>query len=249
MAIVVPDWASWLFFIIIGERFMQANEDLAYQSHEAFKDFAARVERLSDLLEESINASSGALPPEVAERYKRATRMVTDDGGTNYAAEFSKQLRDVAEGRVQTSIQIAEGKVSLLVELAALAFTLFFLEKLAAFTFGGTGALAEFAKAVARYRMLSILAVLNGHTKLLPTLNEALEEMFTALASRLILMASAPPGRKPHGIDVKDLFVNFAAGALNSIFEHVLKGGKDLFKGLFKSKSDLGPGLGKKFDA
>ncbi|WP_037925350.1 hypothetical protein, partial [Streptomyces violaceorubidus] len=61
-----------------------------------------------------------------------------------------------------------------------------------------------------------------------------LEEMFTALASRLILMVSAAPGRKPRGIDVKDLFLNGAAGALNSVFEHFFRGGKKFFASVFK---------------
>uniref|UniRef100_UPI0012FEC302 hypothetical protein n=1 Tax=Streptomyces violaceorubidus TaxID=284042 RepID=UPI0012FEC302 len=78
-----------------------------YQSHLAYKDFSARLHRLSGLLEESVAASGRALPPEIAKRYVGATRMVTDDGGRNYVVEFAKQLDDIAEGRVKTSIQIA----------------------------------------------------------------------------------------------------------------------------------------------
>ncbi|MGW0812776.1 WXG100-like domain-containing protein [Streptomyces viridiviolaceus] len=249
MAIVVPEWANVLFFVIIGERMPQADEDLAYRSHEAFKDFSGQLHKLSELLEESIRASGGALPPEIADRYVRATRMVTDHGGKNYVLEFAKQLDDVAEGRVQISIQIAENKVDIIVELAVLAMTLAFLDSLAAFVFGGTEAFATAAKLASRYRILGMMTLLLKRIHLMPTISEMLEEMFTALASRLILMASAAPGRKPRGIDVKDLFLSGAAGALNSVFEHFFHGGKNIFKGLFKDKADLGPGLGRKFDA
>ncbi|MER7539023.1 hypothetical protein ABTX77_30195 [Streptomyces sp. NPDC097704] len=248
MAIVVPEWANVLFFIIMGGRMPQADEDLAYRSHESFKEFSGNLYKLSELLEESIKASSGALPPEIAERYVRATRMVTDDGGTNYLLEFARQLDDIAEGRVQTSVQIAENKVNIIVELAALAFLLFTLDSLAAFVFGGTESLAAAAKLAYRYKILGMMALLIKRFHLLPTLDEMLEEMFTALASRLILMATAAPGRKPHGIDVKDLFLSGAAGALNAGFEQLFHGAKNIMKGLFKDKPDLGPGFDKKFD-
>ncbi|WP_153183054.1 hypothetical protein, partial [Streptomyces sp. E5N91] len=220
MAIVVPEWANVLFFIIIGERMPQADEDLAFRSHEAFRDFSGQLYRLSGLLEESVRASGGALPPEVAERYVRATRMVTDDGGKNYVLEFARQLEDVAEGRVRTSVQIAENKINILVELALLAMILAFLDSIAAFVFGGTESLAAAAKLAARYKIMGLMTLLMKRIHLMPTIGEVLEEMFAALASRLILMASAEPGRKPRGIDVKDLFLSGAAGALNSVFEH-----------------------------
>ncbi|MGW2299454.1 WXG100-like domain-containing protein, partial [Streptomyces violaceorubidus] len=232
----------------IGEKPPQANEDLAYRSALAFKSYAGRMHKLSDLLEESVTASSGALPPKIGGQYVRVTRMVTNDGGKNYVLEFARQMDDLSHGRVQTSIQIAENKINILVELAVLVVTLAFLDSLAAFVFGGTEALATAAKLASRYRILGMMSLLLKRIKVIPTISEMLEEMFTALASRLILMGSAAPGRKPRGIDVKDLFLNGAAGALNSVFEHLFRGSKNTFKNFFKDKSDLGPGLNKKFD-
>ncbi|MGW4550334.1 WXG100-like domain-containing protein, partial [Streptomyces violaceorubidus] len=248
MAIEVPNWANVLLFMVIGERMPQANEDLAYRSHLAFKDFSARLHKLSGLLEESITASSGALPPQIGKQYVRTTRMVTDDGGKNYVVEFAKQMDDVAEGRVKASIQIAENKVNILVELVALMMILTVLEALSPFVFGGTKSAETAAISASRAKILGYLTIFLERFKVLPTLSEMLEEMFTALASRLILMASAAPGRKPRGVDAKDLFLNGAAGALNSVFEHIFHGGKKFFTSMFKGKTDLGPNLSKKFD-
>ncbi|WP_037925285.1 hypothetical protein, partial [Streptomyces violaceorubidus] len=64
--------------------------------------------------------------------------MVTDDGGRNYVVEFAKQLDDIAEGRVKTSIQIAENKINIYAELFALFAFLLLMEYLAPFVFGGT---------------------------------------------------------------------------------------------------------------
>ncbi|WP_030191555.1 hypothetical protein [Streptomyces violaceorubidus] len=114
--------------------------------------------------------------------------------------------------------------------------------------FGGTKGAETAAITATRAKILGYLTIFLQRAKVLPTLSEMLEEMFTALASRLILMASAAPGRKPHGIDVKDLFLNGAAGALNSAFEHFFQGGKKFFTSVFKGKGDLGPDLNRKFD-
>ncbi|MER6165626.1 hypothetical protein, partial [Streptomyces violaceorubidus] len=65
MAIVFPEWAAGLFFTVIGEKPPQADEDLAYRSALAFESYAGRMHKLSDLLEESVTASSGALPPKI----------------------------------------------------------------------------------------------------------------------------------------------------------------------------------------
>lgn len=247
MAIVVPKWLDDLFFALMGERMPQANEDLAYLSHEAFKSFSNRLRRLADLINESIHSAGRVLPPQIAQQYVRAAHVLTDDGGTNHVTEFAKQLDDISDGRVKTSISIAESKISILIELAILAAELLFLTVMAFFTGGATSGEAAAAKLRTRAQILVLLELLAKRTHLLPTLSEALEEAFTTLAARLALILTAAPGRKPHGIDWKDVALSGAAGALNSVFEAFFHGGKKLFTNLFKSKFDIGAGFDTKF--
>ncbi|MGW2713387.1 WXG100-like domain-containing protein, partial [Streptomyces sp. NPDC001356] len=247
MAIVVPAWLNDLFFALMGERMPQANEDLAYVSHEAFSSFSNKLRRLADLVGESIGSAGQVLPPQVAKDYVRAVDVLTDDGGTNHITELAKQLDDISDGRVKTSISIAESKINILLELAILAAELLFLAVMSFFTGGATSGEAVEAKLRTRARILVILEMLAKRTHLLPTLSEALEEAFTTLAARLALILTAAPGRKPHGIDMKDVVLSGVTGGLTSIFDHLFHGGKSLFKKLFKDKADIGAGFDKKF--
>ncbi|MGW3496387.1 WXG100-like domain-containing protein [Streptomyces sp. NPDC001020] len=246
MAIAVPKWLDDLFFALMGERMPQANEDLAYLSHEAFKSFANKLRKLAELIIESVGAAGQVLPPGTAQNYVRTAHVLTDDGGTNHVTEFAKQMDDISDGRVKTSINIAESKINILIQLAVLAAQLLFLAVMAFFTGGATSGEAVEAKLRTRAQILVLLQLLAQRTHLLPTLSEALEEAFTTLAARLALMLTAAPGRKPHGIDVKDVVLSGVTGGLTSIFDHIFHGAKNAFKGLFK-KFDIGAGFDTKF--
>ncbi|MFF4761240.1 hypothetical protein [Streptomyces sp. NPDC001292] len=247
MAILVPKWLNDLFYALMGERLPQANEDLAYMSHEAFKRFANKLRQLGILLNDSIRYAAKVLPQKNADAYKRDVRALTDDGGKNHVTEFADQLDDIADGRVKTSINIAESKISLLIELVILAAELLYLAVVAFFSGGATAGEAAEAKLRTRAKILVILDVFAKRFHVLPTLSEALEEAFTTIAARLALILSAAPGRKPHGIDIKDVVLSGVTGGLTSIFDHLFHGGKNLFKGIFKGKTDVDTGFGKKF--
>ncbi|MFF4792916.1 hypothetical protein ACFY2M_24790 [Streptomyces sp. NPDC001276] len=247
MAILVPKWLNDLFYALMGERLPQANEDLAYMSHEAFKRFANKLRQLGVLLNDSIRYAAKVLPQKNADAYKRDVRALTDDGGKNHVTEFADQLDDIADGRVKTSINIAESKISLLIELVILAAELLYLAVVAFFSGGATAGEAAEAKLRTRAKILVILDVFAKRFHVLPTLSEALEEAFTTIAARLALILSAAPGRKPHGIDIKDVVLSGVTGGLTSIFDHLFHGGKNLFKGIFKGKTDVDTGFGKKF--
>ncbi|MEU7023523.1 hypothetical protein ABZ990_23085 [Streptomyces sp. NPDC046203] len=247
MAIAVSEELNNLFYGLLGEKIFQASEDLAYLSRRPFRYLADAMYKLSDLLEESVHLARRVLPPGVAEQYVGAVKSLTDDGGTNHLVAFAQQLEDIAEGRVKTSMDIAESKIQLVIEAVILLIELAVLAVMTFFSGGATAGKTAIAKARSRARMLLIMQTLVRRSHLMPTLSEALEEAFSTFAARLALIITADPGRKPHGFDLKNILMSGATGAVNSLFEHVFHGGKSLFKGFFKDTFDKGPGLGMKF--
>lgn len=88
MAIQASKPVNDMLFVLIGERLMQANEDLAHASHEPFRRLAKDVRDLSDVIEQSVVSTGKALPPQVGNDYVRAMSLFVDEEGAGYLKQF-----------------------------------------------------------------------------------------------------------------------------------------------------------------
>ncbi|MEU8588767.1 hypothetical protein AB0C59_17470 [Streptomyces sp. NPDC048664] len=233
MAIEASPQLNNLLFVLIGERLLQANEDLAYASHVPYKQLGKRVLELSDVIEQSVVGTGRALPPRVGNDYVRAMNLFVNDGGTNYLKDFADQLDEIAQGRVQTSMNITESKWQIIAELIRLLVELAIILVMSVFSGGSSAGEAAVAKARSRVVVLTVMDTLLKRTHLMPTLSEAFEEAFMTFAVRLAMMVAGPEGRRPKGFDWAQIAQDGAFGAFAS-----------LFHGAF---SHIGDGLGKFF--
>lgn len=64
MAIVVPPKLNWLFFILIGEKFLEANEDHAYDTSRSFDQLHQHVGALKSRAKQAVLAVGEGLPRE-----------------------------------------------------------------------------------------------------------------------------------------------------------------------------------------
>ncbi|MER5436089.1 hypothetical protein ABT057_44540, partial [Streptomyces sp. NPDC002588] len=218
MSIIVSPQLNNLLFVLIGEKMMQADEDLAYRSHQPYKRLGKNVRELSDLIEQSVFGVGQALPPQVGQQYVRAMRLFVDNGGTNYLREFARQLDDVGDGRIKISMDIMEAKWSIIAELVRLLIELAIIAALSFFTGGASSSQAATAKARSRVTILATLDQLLKRTHLLPSLSEAFDEAFQTFVVRLAMMTLAPPGRRPDGFDWKQIVEDGFFGAVTSMF-------------------------------
>ncbi|MGX1543965.1 WXG100-like domain-containing protein, partial [Streptomyces adustus] len=227
MSIIVSPQLNNLLFVLIGEKMLQADEDLAYRSHQPYKRLGKNVRELSDLIEQSVFGVGQALPPQVGRQYVRAMRLFVDNGGTNYLREFAKQLDDVGDGRVKISMDIMEAKWSIIAELVRLLIELAIIAALSFFTGGASSSQTATAKARSRVTILATLDQLLKRTHLLPSLSEAFDEAFQTFVVRLAMMTLAPPGRRPGGFDwkqiVEDGFFGAVTGMFHGAFESLTK--------------------------
>ncbi|MFJ1967631.1 hypothetical protein ACIO93_03080 [Streptomyces sp. NPDC087903] len=241
MSIVVSPQLNNLLFVLIGEKMLQADEDLAYASHKPYKRLGKNVRDLSDLIEQSVLGVGQSLPPQVGQQYVRAMRLFVDNGGTNYLREFSKQLDDVGDGRVKISMDIMEAKWQIIAELVRLLIELAIITALSFFTGGSAASQAATAKARSRVAILATLDQLLKRTHVLPSLSEAFDEAFQTFAVRLAMMTLAPPGRRPDNFDWGQIFQDGVFGAFTGLFHGAFDSlTKNLGKG-FRNLLD-GPG-------
>ncbi|MGW2111925.1 hypothetical protein, partial [Streptomyces sp. NPDC001948] len=97
-----------LLFVLIGERLLQADEDLAYASRRPYHRLADRLTDLSGEIEQSVVGISRSLPPKVGANYLQSMKLFIDNGGTNHLRDFSDQLKTIGDGRTETSMNIIE---------------------------------------------------------------------------------------------------------------------------------------------
>ncbi|MGW1465920.1 hypothetical protein ACWCPT_16455, partial [Streptomyces sp. NPDC002308] len=218
MSIIVSPQLNNLLFVLIGEKMLQADEDLAYRSHQPYRRLGKNVRELSDLIEQSVFGVGQALPPQVGRQYVRAMRLFVDNGGTNYLREFARQLDDVGNGRVKISMDIMEAKWSIIAELVRLLIELAIITALSFFTGGASASQTATAKARSRVAILASLDQLLKRTHLLPSLSEAFDEAFQTFVVRLAMMTMAPPGRRPDGFDWKQIVEDGLFGAVTGMF-------------------------------
>lgn len=209
--------------MLIGERLIQANEDLAYESRLAYGRLGGKLRDLSDLIEQSVLGASRSLPPAVGQNYQQAMQLFVNNGGTNHLKEFARQLDEIGDSRIQTSSNIIEAKWQIIAEVIRLLIELFVTAVLAIFSGGTSAGKMALARARSRVVILTVLDWLISHTRMMPFLSEAIEEAFQAFAVRLAMMAFGPNDRRPKGIDWAAIGIDGLAGAFMGVFSPALK--------------------------
>ncbi|MES9509340.1 hypothetical protein ABWJ92_23485 [Streptomyces sp. NPDC000609] len=223
-----------LLFVLIGERLLQADEDLAYASRRPYHRLSGRLTDLSSEIEGSVVGISRSLPPQVGANYLQSMRLFIDNGGTNHLREFSDQLKTIGDGRTETSMNITESKWQIIAELIRLMIELLVIFIMSFFTAGTTASDAAVAKGRSRVVVLTALDTLLKRTHLMPSLSEAFEEAFMNFAVRLAMMAAGPDGRRPKGFDWKAIAQDGVFGAFAGLFHGVFSSGMGKFLKNFK---------------
>ncbi|MFJ2873835.1 hypothetical protein [Streptomyces sp. NPDC087298] len=223
-----------LLFVLIGERLLQADEDLAYASRRPYHRLSGRLTDLSSEIEGSVVGISRSLPPQVGANYLQSMRLFIDNGGTNHLREFSDQLKTIGDGRTETSMNITESKWQIIAELIRLMIELLVIFVMSFFTAGTTASDAAVAKGRSRVVVLTALDTLLKRTHLMPSLSEAFEEAFMNFAVRLAMMAAGPDGRRPKGFDWKAIAQDGVFGAFAGLFHGVFSSGMGKFLKNFK---------------
>ncbi|MGV9682338.1 WXG100-like domain-containing protein, partial [Streptomyces cellulosae] len=256
MSIMPSPEVNAMIFILTGERLIDADEDLAYESRGPYARLGRKIDQMSALIQKSVHDIGQVMPDDLSKAYAAAMGTLTDDGGRNYLREFSEQLDKIAEGRRKTSMDIMESKWQVIAEVIRLLIEIAIYLAMSFFTGGTSASQIMLAKMRSRFFILSTLSHLLQRLHIAPSLTEAFSEAFTTFAVRLAMMNFAPDGRRPDGFDwsqiLKDGAFGAAAGALTSIFaeyarkivksydDTFLKNGTDLdFKPPPKVRNDL----------
>ncbi|MFE6765630.1 hypothetical protein [Streptomyces sp. NPDC057689] len=236
MSIQVSPQLNNLLFVLIGEKMLQADEDMAFANGRPYGRLGRRVRDLSDLIEQTAGGVGRSLPPQVGNQYVKAMHLFLDSGGKNYLKDFADQLDDLEKARTKSSMDIMEAKWQIIAELIRLLIELAIIMALSIFTGGSASSQAAVAKARSRVAILTLLDWLMKRTHLLPTLSEMIEEAFTTFAVRLAMMLGAPKGRRPHGFDWSQIVQDGVFGAFTGLFHGFLN---DILKNLKKNFKNL----------
>ncbi|MFF0023627.1 hypothetical protein ACFYQQ_24125 [Streptomyces sp. NPDC005496] len=227
MSMMASPEVNAMIFILTGERLIDADEDLAYESRRPYSGLGRKLDRMSSLIEKSIHDIAEVMPDDLARSYGKAMGMLIDDGGKNYLRDFAEQLDKIAEGRRKTSMDIMESKWQVIAEVIRLLIEIAIYLAMSFFTGGASASQIMMAKLRSRFMILTTLSHLLQRLHLAPSLTEAFAEAFTTFAVRLAMMNFAPNGRRPDGFDWNDILKSAAFGAaagfLTSIFDDLAK--------------------------
>ncbi|MEV6171934.1 hypothetical protein AB0L99_27450 [Streptomyces sp. NPDC051954] len=227
MSIKASPEVNAMIFILTGEKLIDADEDLAYESRRPYSGLGRKVDRLSSLIDKSIHDISEVMPDDLSKSYAKAMGMLIDDGGKNYLRDFAEQLDKIAEGRRKTSMDIMESKWQVIAEIIRLLIEIAIYLAMSFFTGGASASQIMMAKLRSRFLILTTLTHLLQRLHLAPSLTEAFAEAFTTFAVRLAMMNFAPDGRRPDGFDWNDILKSAAFGAaagfLTGIFDNFAK--------------------------
>lgn len=244
MSIQVSPEVNAMIFILTGERLMDADEDLAYESRRPYSGLGRKLDRLSSLIDKSIHDIGESMPDDLAKSYGRAMGMLIDDGGKNYLRDFSDQLDKIAEGRRKTSMDIMESKWQVIAEIIRLLIEIAIYLAMSFFTGGASASQIMMAKLRSRFFILTTLSHLLQRLHLAPSLTEAFAEAFTTFAVRLAMMNFAPDGRRPDGFDWNDILKSAAFGAAAGFFTSIFDSfAKNIVKSFDNNFLKNGPDL------
>ncbi|MGW2212996.1 lonely Cys domain-containing protein, partial [Streptomyces sp. NPDC001781] len=231
-----PDVRTMLW-ILLGEMPLQARENLAWESRQLYLALQKGLIDLRAGARETIQMVEEALPPEVAQPYIDSVRMLTDmPGGNDPVQRLLHQLDELANGQIDYSQKIQGSKWDIIAEIIMLLAELALLAALMAFTGGASVSQMFLARARSKLAILMIIDRLLRMSHIAPTLGEAITEAIQSLGTQLAQIALNKGGRRPDGVDWKDVAVNGAFGALTSgfmeFFDKVLKPVQNYFKDL-----------------
>ncbi|NUK74348.1 WXG100-like domain-containing protein, partial [Streptomyces lunaelactis] len=227
MSMMASPQVNAMIFILTGEKLIDADEDLAYESRRPYSGLGRKLDRMSSLIEKSIHDIAEVMPDDLSKSYAKAMGMLIDDGGKNYLRDFAEQLDKIAEGRRKTSMDIMESKWQVIAEVIRLLIEIAIYLAMSFFTGGASASQIMMAKLRSRFMILTTLSHLLQRLHIAPSLTEAFAEAFTTFAVRLAMMNFAPNGRRPDGFDWNDILKSAAFGAaagfLTSIFDDFAK--------------------------
>ncbi|MFG2652069.1 hypothetical protein [Streptomyces sp. NPDC048436] len=227
MSIHVSPEVNAMIFILTGEKLIDADEDLAYESRQPYSGLGRKLDRVSALIDKSVHDIAESMPDDLAKSYAKAMGMLIDDGGKNYLRDFADQLEKIAEGRRKISMDIMESKWQVIAEVIRLLIEIAIYLAMSFFTGGASASQIMMAKLRSRFMILTTLSHLLQRLHIAPSLTEAFAEAFTTFAVRLAMMNFAPNDRRPDGFDWNDILKSAAfgaaAGGLTSIFNGFAK--------------------------
>ncbi|AZQ39225.1 hypothetical protein EJ357_42110 [Streptomyces cyaneochromogenes] len=227
MSIKASPEVNAMIFILTGEKLIDADEDLAYESRQPYSGLGRKLDKMSALIDKSIHDIAEVMPDDLSKSYAKAMGMLIDDGGKNYLRDFAEQLDKIAEGRRKTSMDIMESKWQVIAEVIRLLIEIALYLAMSFFTGGASASQIMMAKLRSRFVILTTLTHLLQRLHIAPSLTEAFAEAFTTFAVRLAMMNFAPDGRRPDGFDWDDILKSAAFGAaagfLTSIFDDFAK--------------------------
>ncbi|MGO4755610.1 hypothetical protein AB4212_44640, partial [Streptomyces sp. 2MCAF27] len=143
-SIEFPEEVRWILFVLLGELPLQASSDMAFDRNTPYEDNGDRVLELRDRITDLVYKVDGALPPEVADRFKEAMATLIDVGGSDTMSGFSDQFRQKSRNQIGHSRNIMESKFEIIAEALILLAELAIIAALSFFTgglsFGDTAA-------------------------------------------------------------------------------------------------------------
>ncbi|MEW1724888.1 sugar-binding protein, partial [Streptomyces sp. NPDC093109] len=226
---------EWMYFVLIGERPLQASSDMAYENMAPHDRLSERLQGARSGIMELSTMVDGALPPDSADQFKQTTSRLL---------EIVDQLSEQASGQgghlVKQSNNIMTSKIELQIELAFLLAELATITAMSFFT----GGLSFFDTAIAKARTtVSILTILTrlmgGAPGPFSSILQALTEALTNFAAQVMTISLTRGDRRPSGIDWKDVGISAFAGFVGGIVGDVIsKGLTNYFKNNFKNFYD-----------
>ncbi|MFD9053471.1 hypothetical protein [Streptomyces zaomyceticus] len=226
MAITVPPELDALFLSLVGEKFLQADEDAAHRKSEPYDQMRREVLKLRARLESTAVKARRALPGRGAHEFGAALQSILA-----HLEDFADQLLELAEAMIRLAVEIREAKWSLIAELVRLSIELALLLGLSGFAGPATAAESVLARQRTRLALLIILSDVLERVHLLPSFAGAVAEAFQTLVVRLAMLALNPVDQRPDGIDGTAIAFSALygglAGGLAHPLSHVFKGVTD----------------------
>ncbi|MFJ4153057.1 hypothetical protein ACIP10_36615, partial [Streptomyces galbus] len=211
--------------MLVGEWPIQANSRAALESSRVYAQLSASIDvRVGDL-DDSVRDVRDALPGEAGREYERAVASLTGGrrggrGVLTVAGEFSLEI---SIGQRINAQVVFKAKVSMSMELAFCLAALALVFALAPFTGGASAGQAALIRARSRVRLLLIMHFLSRHSRVVPALDEAVQEGLTEFLTQLVMMSSAPKELRQKRLDWRDIARSSTAGLFAGLFSDLTR--------------------------